>query len=120
MEIKSTKPQPTGIEAKRENHVKVVLEVPERVLEHKYASFSLRVLHDGEGGQKQIDEIFYFRHEDLQSISTIRREAVEEVVTKLESTLPDCSGCTYDKDEGTHQSMSKQHFRRFYLLGVKQ
>ena len=45
--------------------------------------------------------------------------AEEAIIATLEVTLPNCSGCTYYKDEGTHQSMAKQHFREFYLKNLK-
>lgn len=55
----------------------------------------------------------------ITSEFSLREKQVrEEMINILEETLPDCSGCTYDKDEGTHQSMSKQHFRKFYLTSI--
>ena len=42
------------------------------------------------------------------------REERERIIEILLEDLPDCSGCTYDQDEGTHQGMSKQHFIKIY------
>ena len=47
------------------------------------------------------------------------KQIEEEILRDIEEMLPDCSGCTYDKKEGTHQYMSKQHFREFYYSKTK-
>lgn len=51
---------------------------------------------------------------DKETIKEVRQETIDTIIR----SLPNCSGCTYDKDEGTHQSMSKQHFQEFYLTNI--
>jgi hypothetical protein len=43
--------------------------------------------------------------------SEIRQQAILDCIEAFKRDLPDCSGCTDPRSEGTHQGDSKQHFQ---------
>ena len=41
----------------------------------------------------------------------VRKQAILDCIEAFEEDLPNCSGCTDPRSEGTHQGDSKQHFQ---------